>query len=68
MRCENSKSCHTLLCLNTPHKANLGQIMHDTDNLGPITRHGKPFCHPYLLSVFIPTTLEFGNKMLMPGG
>ena len=75
----NSKSGSTLPYLNTPHEANLGQIMHDTDNLGPITHYGKPFCHPYLLSFFIPTTGHlkaklsqhpgiFGNKILMPGG
>ena len=63
MCCENSKSCSTLLCLNTPHEANLGQIMHDTDNLGPITHHGKPFCHLYLLSFFIPTTGYFTAKL-----
>ena len=35
---ENSKSHITLLCLITPH----------ADNLGPTTRHGKPFCHPVI--------------------
>ena len=35
---ENSKSPITLLCLITPH----------ADNLGPITRHGKPLYHPVI--------------------
>ena len=24
----------------------MDRITHHADNLGPITRHGKPFCHP----------------------
>ena len=63
MCCENSKSCSTLQCLNTPHEANLGQIMHDTDNLGLITRHGNPFATLYLLSFFIPTMGHFTAKL-----
>ena len=47
VRCsENSKSRTTLLCPITPHVANLGLIMHQADNLGPIIHQWKPFCHP----------------------
>ena len=43
-RCENS---HASRCYaqSRPHAANLGSITHRADNLGPITRHGKPLCH-----------------------
>ena len=44
--CESSKSRITLLCQITPHAAHLGPIRHQADNLGPITCHGKPLCHP----------------------
>ena len=44
--CENSKSRMRPLRLITPDGANLGPITHHTDNLWPITRHGKPLCYP----------------------
>jgi len=49
---EKSKSRITLLCLFTPHAANLGQITHHADNLGPITRQGKPLRHPEISTNF----------------
>ena len=42
--------------------ANLGLIMHQADNLGPIiiTTHGKPPCHP----VPSPSILLFTAKLI----
>ena len=34
----------------TTHAAYLGPNIHHADNLGPIIRHGKPFCHPVITS------------------